>query len=201
MGKTNKGDLGCWLVVVLSLGAAFLIIHFIKDINKEYLVEYTGYIHSTGDPDKCRFIAIAKDRNYTINRIKKEEAIRQKKRICKECFPIDVQTDFNKSVSDREANDLYWTDRLKWSPLKLKYDSIDYNGLSVYMEQSGVLHINRGCGWPLGEKKELTRVPFTSIRTFKSTCAECVDAGLCEFIYQAVYNGIYDKSLIRNDDF
>ena len=200
MDNKFKEGWGCCLVEILFLAAAFLTIYFAKDINKEYLVEETNYIHSTGSNDKCSFIKKAHEKDYTISRIKKDDAIRQNKKICKECYPIEEQADFNKSVAERKENELYLSDAIKWSPIRLKFNSVDYNELYVYMEHNGVLHINGKCGWLIGEKKELERVPFANITSFKSTCEDCVDTELVEFIYKAVYENVYDKDLIRDEE-
>ena len=196
----KKEGYGCCLVEILFVVAFFILYHFTKDINKDYLVEETGYIHSTDDDDKCRFVKIAHERNYTISRLKKDDALRQGKKICKECYSIEEQAAFNKKVSDIKEKDLYRSDRSKWLPMSLKYDSTDYSKLVVYMEHNGVLHLDGDCGRLFGEKKELERVPFASISSFKTTCEDCVDAELVEFIYKAVYENVYDKNLIRDEE-
>ena len=200
MDNKFKEGWGCCLVEILFVVAFFLMLQFTKDINKEYLVEETNYIHSTGSDEKCRFIKIARERDYTISRIKKDDAIRKGKKICKECYPIEEQAAFNKKFLEDKEKDLFWSDLLKWSPIRLKYDSTDYSELVVYMEHNGVLHLDGNCGWILGKKKELKRVPFSSIGSFKSTCEDCVDAELVEFIYKAVYENVYDKNLIRDEE-
>lgn len=198
--KESKSDIGCCLIEIMVCVGVVFAGYYVKDINKDYLVEETGYIHSTDDDDKCSFVKIAHERDYTISRIKKDDAIRKGKKICKECYPIEEQAAFNKKLLENKEKDLFLSDLLKWSPIRLKYDSTDYSELVVYMEHNGVLHLDGNCGWILGKKKELKRVPFSSIGSFKSTCEDCVDAELVEFIYKAVYENVYDKNLIRDEE-
>ena len=200
MNKYSKSNYGCCLIEILLCVGVMFTGYYVRDMNKDYLVEETGFIHSTGNEDKCPFIRQAHEKGYSIKRIERKDAARQMNKICKDCFSLEDQASFNASVQDERENALYIGDGLKW--FRLKYGLTDYSELYVYMEDNGVLHINGGCGKLLGKKKNLKRTSFANVNSFKSTCEDCVDAELVEFIYKAVYKNVYDKNLIResNDD-
>lgn len=196
--KSNRTVIIMWfaipiLVIATVIGCLFLF----KDVGKEYLVDYTGYFHSTDNPDKCRFIAIAKDRNYTISRISKDEARFHKKNICKECYTQQEQDEYNKLLRWIIERDRFSEERKAWQKLESKQE-IDYTELIVYMEDNGTMHIEGDCY--MVKNKNTTRVQLEQITRFATTCEECVGREFCDFIYKKVYEGIYDTSLIKEID-
>lgn len=193
--KIQKG--GCcliWIIVLIFL--FFFLPGYFNNMGKEYLVEYTNYIHSTDDVDKCRFIAIAKDRNYKISRIDKSDALKQEKNICKECYPTDVYekyfNELQNKLQEKAILKQYSNDEKEWE--YLKSDNADFSKLFVYMETNGTLHIYGNC---YEAKGKLERIRFADIDTIKTTCEDCVGREYCDFIYKKLYEGIYDTNQIK----
>ena len=181
------------LIIVAVIGGAFLL----KDVGKEYLVECTDYIHSTDNPDKCRFIAIAKDRNYTISRIDKDRAFAEKKKICKECYTQQEQDEYNRLLQWKIKHNQFWDEQETWNKLSSK-QNVDYKKLIVYMEDNGTMHIDGDC-YNIRNSKT-TRIQLDLITRFNTTCEDCVGREYCDFIYKKVYEGIYDTSQIKDGE-
>jgi len=194
--KEDKGYGCCLIEAIVLIIILFVLPKYTKNIGKEYLVEQTNYIHSTDDKDKCRFIASAKDRKYKISRISREDALKQKKLICKECYPADVQKKYNNALQNILQEELvrkqYSDDMAAWE--SLENDNSDFSKLFVYMETNGTLHIYGNC---YEAKGKLVRIRFADIDTIKTTCEDCVGREYCDFIYKKLYEGIYDTNQIK----
>lgn len=197
MKEEKKQTYGCCLISTILYICLFCALpHYCENKDKEYLVEETNYIHSTGNKDKCRFIASAKDRKYKISRISREDALKRKKLICKECYPADVQEKYNNALQNilqEESDRKQHTEDMKaWE--SLENDNTDFSKLFVYMEANGTLHIYGNC---YEAKGKLERIRFADIDTIKTTCEDCVGREYCDFIYKKLYEGIYDTNQIK----
>ena len=198
--ENNNSLWGC-LVVSVVLFILFLVLRScLNNLDKEYLVEQTNYIHSTNNKKKCRFIAIAKDRNYEISRITKDLALKRKKNICKECYPEDVYEKYNselKTILQKEMKGKqYSEDNAAWE--NIGHSGEDFSKLFVYMETNGTLHILGNCYKAEGK---LERINFADIDSIETTCGNCVGREYCDFIYKKLYEGIYDANQIKEVEY
>lgn len=193
--------IGCLLECIVGI-AMLLIFHFCmkacSNIGKEYLVEETGYIHSTGDKERCWYIADAKKKGYKISRISMGQAKKEKKSICKACYSKEKQKEYNDDIANRKKWESRYDDWEEW--LNLSADkAINIEKLFVYIErEKGRLHIYGNCN--VAEEGELIRVRLDNVEGFDTTCEECVDREYCDFIYKAVYEGIFDSAQIKEID-
>ena len=181
----NNFRLPLFALVVLISG----VLSSCSDDKKCYLVEDTGYFHSTKDPQKCHFIDAAKRAGYKIRDYDEESALISMRKICKSCYTQEEQRAYNEKIRRKKLADLYWSDKKAW------LFSGDDNGenirsLYVYIDEDYVLHIDGGCLEATGEKERRRLVETNYI---SSTCIECVDREYCDLIYQEVFNLVPDS--------
>jgi len=189
-------DFGCCLTEILILAVILYVGYSSRDWGKEYLVEKTNYIHSTNNPNKCRFVKIAKERDYKISRISKKDANYKEKKMCKFCYTAEEQKKYNQELRERKKVNFYWEERKAWVDL-LYNNEADFSKLYVYMEYPGKLHISGNCS---GIEGTTTRLNFRDIESIETTCEDCVDREYVDFIYYKINNGVYDISQIKEVD-
>jgi hypothetical protein len=194
MAKENKKTYGCCLLELIIVATIIIfgkeLSKAISNINAEYFVDETNCIHSN---DNCSHIQFAKERDYTISKIKKSEAIKKQVNICKECYPVQEQEEYNAKLKERISDDQYMKDWEAWIYLNKYTESPRYKDLYVYMESNGKMHINGKCFEAKNIK--LQRVRFDDVRHIEATC-DCVSRRFVDFIYKKVNDGIYDVSTI-----
>lgn len=193
-----KGWAGC-LIPIIAL-FAFVVIYRSCNSDKEdacYLVEETGYFHSTNDKDKCRFIKSAKEGNYHINKKSRLWVLAYDKKICKECYTNEEQKTFHEELARAKLLIQKSKEHNKWIGLDSESDC-DYDDLTVYIDSMNTIHIDGNCVMILN--KSSTKVAFGDIEHINNTCEECVERWLCDFIYKAVYERVYDKSVIKTPE-
>ncbi len=180
--------------IILAIIAVLLLYGYVSNAikNHECVVVETGYYHSTDKSSRCRFIKSAKEGGYTIKRTNRNEAIYNRYKICKECFSQEEQSSYNNDIKEKKEYETKRKEWLKWEGLK--HGKTDYNELYVYLDRKDVLHISPFC---VSDYKEL---PFVELDSVSSTCEECIGAEYGDFVYKAVYEGIYDTSLIKEID-
>ena len=195
------------MVLFLSIALVIvvgLLIYGLRKDSGDFLVKETKYIHSTNNPNKCRFIFAANSAHYTISSISKSEAINIGAKICKECYDANEQNDYHekyrkhyRELQEKKMSDLHWNDVTIWLCLDESSSKQDFDNLFVYIEKSGKLHIDGGC---LDKNAVMSRVNFNNVRAFSTTCDVCVGRKFVDFIYTKVYKGYYDMSQIKDDD-
>ena len=210
--KEDIKDWGYCLLEILFVGALlFILPKWCTHINDEYLVEETGYIHSTGRESKCRFIKTAKERGYKISRIEKKDAIEKGYKICHDCYTKQEQEEYNeklaKHIRDEEAQKKFdelinrKEEDLGWFNIDER-ENIVPSLFYVYIDATGMLHIDNKC-WDL-DLNGAEKVMLQDLDNITTTCATCVDRSVCDFIYKAIYEGVFDKAQIKdyeeNDD-
>ena len=137
------------------------------DIGKEYLVEETGYIHSTDNKEKCHYIRDAKNKGYTISRISKEEAVKEEKQICRECYPENEIWDYIKQLQVTVTKNQTIKDWMVWDMMDTFKNNTHFEYLYVYMESTGKLHLRGDCF-----KKDIDteRTKLSDIKSVESIC-------------------------------
>ena len=193
MFKIDKKTYGCCLIGIIIVVLTLIFGKSIMNIGKYYLVEETGYIHSTNDKDKCHFISIAKDRGYIISRISKSEAIKEEKQICRECYSEDEINEYINKLQETVTKNQYIKDWMVWIKMNKYNHNTNFDYLYVYMESSGKLHIKGDC---FEKNGIINRIKFSEIHNIESTCHACVNSSYCDFIHKYINTGIYDISLI-----
>ena len=193
MFKIDKKTYGCCLIEIIFVVLIIVFGMSFTDIGKEYLVEETGYIHSTSDEEKCHYISIAKDCGSKISRITKSDAIKEEKNICRECYSEDEVKDYIIKLQKTITKNQFIKDWMVWVKMNKYNNSTNFDYLYVYMESSGKLHIKGDC---FEKNGELKRIKFSNIHNIESTCKVCVSRSYCDFIYKYINTGKYDISLI-----
>lgn len=201
MSKEVRNGWLAFLVPIIGLIVYGFIYKSCNDSNdnSHYLVDETGYFHSTNDKDKCRFIKSAKDGDYHIKKISHPEAVVYSHKICKECFTTDEQKGFRNEVTKMQLFRKMAKEHSLWMELDGNKD-VDYNNLYVYIDSSNIFHIDGNC---IMLKGNASRMRLSNVESIYDTCEDCVERWLCDFIYKAVYEGVYDKNVIKcpeNDD-
>jgi len=183
-------------MAVVVAGCVFLNLQCEK-WGKEYLVIETGFIHSTGNKDKCRFIAQAKEKGYVIGRIDKSEAASQGMKICQWCYTAEEVEKYNEDVFKRKMRKMHLDDWLEWFHFA-RDKNLKEHELYVYLEESGKMHIDGSCYHMKGSP---TRVRFDNVTQMETACEYCVSRRYVDFIYKAVYEGILDPAQIKEEDY
>ena len=178
---------GIIAVLVLIFGKQHM------DIGKEYLVEETGYIHSTDNKEKCHYIRDAKNKGYTISRISKEEAVKEEKQICRECYPVNEIWDYIKQLQVTVTKNQTIKDWMVWDMMDTFKNNTHFEYLYVYMESTGKLHLRGDCF-----KKDIDteRTKLSDIKSVESICPICVSRKYRNFIDNYIKTGKYDITLI-----
>ena len=197
MTKTKKIILGCCL-----MGGAMAVLALIyakqhMNIGKEYVVEETGYIHSTDNPDKCYFISVAKEKGYTISRISKDDAIQEEKLICRECYPVDEINNYINKLQVTVTKSQFIKDWMVWEMMSKYKNNTHFEYLYVYMDHTGKAHLRGNC---FEKNGELERTKLSDVKSIESTCRVCVSRGYSDFIYKYLTTGKYDISLVDNEE-
>lgn len=199
MNKSGLSNLlGCLIQIAIIVVVIYLLMPNGKSGNP-YLVKETGYFHSAKNKDTCRFYIQAKESGYTIKRVDTIFAVMKGYRICKFCYSKEEQDSYNEKLNKKIVEDAERNEYLKWENLNIDKQA-DYNDLFVYIDGKDVLHISYFCASDLGRNRNFVKIPFSQIETISSTCEECVGAEFCDFIYKAVYEGVYDTDLIKEVD-
>lgn len=196
MKMMKKENLGCLLFYVLLGCVGIFSYLYVQNANTRYLVEETGYFHSTDDEEKCRFIKSANMHGYTIKKIDKEVPLRKGYKICKECFPQEKQDKYNKDLKWRKDFNQHLTENMEWSYLTYGVN-YDFNKLVVYIDTKNILHIDGGC---FSIDGKASRLPLSEIESIESTCEDCVGREYCDFIYKKIYEGVYDIKAIKDPE-
>lgn len=201
MSDKTKGWLGCLFYFIIFL-IIIVLIQLYNDYQKKkesyYLVEETGYFHSTKNEDKCKFIKFAKEKGYTIKMIDKYVPIEKDYHICNECFTHNEQEKYIKDYKFSKISNLHESDISKWEQLSA-YLPCNFNELYVYLDTLNILHIDGNCLYCTIEGGRVTRYSFSEIDSISSTCGDCVKRKYCDFIYKKIYEGVYDIKAIKDD--
>lgn len=192
--ESDNKSFGCCLLEILAVLAVIVLFFIDTEERGYYFVEETGYVHSTKKGSKCPFVKDASKKEYHITKIEKYDAITKEAKICKSCYTDDEQKEYNEMLGKYREMKPYYDDSTKWREINNK--TTDFSNLYVYIEDNGKLHIYGMCV----EKTSLTRVPLSEVSKFDVLCQNCVDVEYTEFIYKAVYEGIYDAELIRESE-
>lgn len=200
----TKGWLGCLFYFIIIL-IIIVLIQLYNDYQKKkesyYLIEETGYFHSTKNEEKCRFIKFANEHGYTIKMIDKYVPIEKGYHICKECFTHNEQEKYIKHYNRSKMFELHESDRFEWVYLSINHlmnSQFDFNKLYVYLDTLNILHIDGNCFYCTFEGGHVTRYSFSEIDRISSTCGECVKREFCDFIYKKIYEGVYDINAIKD---
>ena len=195
-----------WGIIFAIAGVVILCAYAIDFVSDhECVVIETRYFHSTEDKDKCKFIAQAKERNYTIKRMSEDKAREEGYKICKVCFSQKEQESYYKlsAIQKEFANYTKWIENHKrenlgWDFLWAKTNSLtneDFSKLYVYIDNKGKLHISTYC-MELAQDNTARKIKFDDVVEINTTCELCVGREYVDFIYKKIDKGIYDVSLI-----
>lgn len=198
MSKEARNGWLAFLIPIIGLIVYGVIYKSCNDGNENsyYFVEETEYFHSTKDADKCRFIKSAKESGYHISKKSRPWVIAYDKKICKECFAEEEQKSFHKELAWAKALLRKSKEYNKWMNLDSESDC-DFENLIVYIDSTNIFHIDGNC---VVLKGNATRMRLSEVESIYNTCEDCVERWLCDFIYKAVYEGVYDKNVIKYPD-
>ena len=191
-----------WRFVFVIIGVVIVIGLAVNAIfGYKCIVVETGYFHSTNKESKCRFIAIAKQRNYTIERMSEENARKKGYKICKECFSESEQKTYYQIKEFSEHLDFVAKhakesaqEEFMWGSLKYKND-FNYDSLCVYIDAENVLHISKTC-YGIYNKGAIKK-KLNDVERINTTCESCVGREYVDFIYKKINEGVYDVSQIK----
>ena len=71
------------------------------DKEKVYLVEETNYIHSSKEGGTCKFMDQAREKGYSVKKVKISSAPYYKYKMCRLCFSPQMVQEYDKKLKAR----------------------------------------------------------------------------------------------------